>query len=119
MTRMYCHQEDWIYYLTVMNETYLHAAHAEGRRGPRGHPQGDVPVPAGPAQEEQGQGAHLLGSGAILNEALKAQEILEKDYGVAADVWSVTSYKELYRDAVECERWNLLNPAEEGPARPT
>jgi pyruvate dehydrogenase E1 component len=55
--------------------------------------------------------AHLLGSGAILNEAIKAGEILEKDYGVAADIWSVTSYKELYRDAVDCERWNLLNPA--------
>ena len=54
--------------------------------------------------------AHLLGSGAILNEALKAAEILEKGYGVAADVWSVTSYKELYTDAVGCERHNLLNP---------
>ena len=54
--------------------------------------------------------AHLLGSGAILNEALEAAEILETKYGVAADVWSVTSYKELYRDAIECERWNLLNP---------
>jgi len=54
--------------------------------------------------------AHLLGSGTILNEALKAQAMLEKDYDLAADVWSVTSYKELYQDAVECERWNLLNP---------
>lgn len=53
---------------------------------------------------------HLLGSGAILNEVLKAQQILEEDYEVAADVWSVTSYKELYHDAIECERWNLLNP---------
>ena len=52
-----------------------------------------------------------MGSGAILNEAIKAGEILEKDYGVKADIWSVTSYKELYRDAVDCERWNLLNPA--------
>ena len=45
-----------------------------------------------------------------MNEAIKAGEILEKNFGVAADIWSVTSYKELYRDAVECERWNLLNP---------
>jgi pyruvate dehydrogenase E1 component len=51
--------------------------------------------------------AHLLGSGAILNEALKAQEILEVDYGVAADVWSVTSYKNLYYDAIDAERHNL------------
>ncbi len=44
-------------------------------------------------------------------EVLKAQEILEKKYGVAADVWSVTSYKELYRDGNDCERWNMLHPA--------
>ena len=54
----------------------------------------------------------MLGSGAILNETIKAQKILEEDYAVAADVWSVTSYKELYQDSVECERWNLLNPSE-------
>ena len=54
--------------------------------------------------------AHLLGSGALLNETLKAQQLLEEKYGIAADVWSVTSYKELYQDGVECDRWNLLNP---------
>jgi pyruvate dehydrogenase E1 component len=54
--------------------------------------------------------AQLFGSGAILNEALRAQQILEQKYGVAADVWSVTSYKELYVDAIEAERWNRLNP---------
>jgi pyruvate dehydrogenase E1 component len=56
--------------------------------------------------------AQLLGSGAILNEALRAQEMLEKAYGVAADVWSVTSYKSLYTDAIETERWNRLHPDE-------
>jgi pyruvate dehydrogenase E1 component len=55
--------------------------------------------------------AQLLGSGAILNETIAAQKLLEK-YGVAADVWSVTSYQELYRDAHACERWNMLHPAE-------
>jgi pyruvate dehydrogenase E1 component len=45
-------------------------------------------------------------------EVLKAQQILEERYGVAADVWSVTSYKELYRDAMDCERWNMFHPAE-------
>ena len=55
--------------------------------------------------------AQLLGSGAILNEVLAAQKLLEK-YGVAADVWSVTSYQELYRDGHACERWNMLHPAE-------
>jgi len=56
--------------------------------------------------------AHLFGSGAILNEALRAQEILETKYSVAADVWSVTSYKELYFDGIETERWNRLHPGE-------
>jgi pyruvate dehydrogenase E1 component len=56
--------------------------------------------------------AQLFGSGAILNEALKAQALLEEKYGVAADVWSITSYKELYRDGHEVERWNRLHPLE-------
>ena len=55
--------------------------------------------------------AQLFGSGAILNEVVKAQEILQK-YGVAADVWSVTSYGQLYRDGHACERWNMLHPTE-------
>jgi pyruvate dehydrogenase E1 component len=53
---------------------------------------------------------NLFGSGTIINEVLKAQEILESDYRVAADVYSVTSYKELRRDALDIERWNTLNP---------
>jgi pyruvate dehydrogenase E1 component len=53
---------------------------------------------------------NLLGSGTILNEVIKAQEMLESRYAVAADVWSVTSYKELYTDALETERWNRLHP---------
>ena len=56
--------------------------------------------------------AHLFGSGAIMNQVLKAQEILEKQYHVASDVWSVTSYNELRRDALTTERWNLLHPDE-------
>ena len=55
---------------------------------------------------------HLFGSGPILNEALRAQKILAEKYQVAADVWSVTSYNELRRDALEVERWNRLHPAE-------
>src|SRR5690606_29954126 len=53
----------------------------------------------------------LFGSGSIMNEVLKAQEMLA-GYGVAADVWSVTSYKELRRDALACDRWNMLDPGE-------
>jgi pyruvate dehydrogenase E1 component len=56
--------------------------------------------------------AQLFGSGTILNEVLKAQEILEEDYKVSADVWSVTSYKELRRDALDSERWNILHSNE-------
>jgi len=56
--------------------------------------------------------AQIFGSGTIMFEVLKAQEILELNYGVAAYVWSVTSYKELYRDANDCERWNMLHPGD-------
>src|SRR5205085_8606819 len=56
--------------------------------------------------------AHLFGSGPILPHALRAQEILASQFGVASDVWSATSYKELRREALEVERWNFLHPAE-------
>jgi pyruvate dehydrogenase E1 component len=56
--------------------------------------------------------AELLGSGAIMFEVLKAQAILENEYGVAVDVWSVTSYKELYKEANDCARWNMLHPTQ-------
>ena len=61
--------------------------------------------------------AQLFGSGTIMYEVLKAQKILEEKYGVAADVWSVTSYKELYRDGNDCERWNMLHPGESRASR--
>ncbi|MFI5237778.1 MAG: pyruvate dehydrogenase (acetyl-transferring), homodimeric type, partial [Ignavibacteriales bacterium] len=100
--RMFEDQENIYYYITVMNENY--------------------PMPEMPKGAEEGilKGiykfkpstmknaklkAQLFGSGTILNEVLKAQEILEKDYKVSADVWSVTSYKELRREALEVERW--------------
>jgi len=56
--------------------------------------------------------AQLFGSGAILPEVIKAQEILESKYNVSADIWSVTSYTELYREGHACERWNMLHPGE-------
>jgi len=56
--------------------------------------------------------AQLFGSGAVLNEVLRAQEILEKNYNLTVDVWSVTSYKCLYTDGIECDRWNRLHPKE-------
>jgi pyruvate dehydrogenase E1 component len=61
------------------------------------------------AQKDAQTRAQLFGSGTIMFEVLKAQQMLEK-YNVGADVWSVTSYKELYKDANDCQRWNMLHP---------
>lgn len=107
--RMYEKQEDIFYYLTVMNEPYVHPSMPKGVR--EGILKGMYKFKA---SENKGAKLHaqLLGSGAILNEALKAQKILEENYNVATDVWSVTSYKELYRDGLDVERWNMLHPTE-------
>ena len=111
--RMYVDQESIFYYLTVMNEQYVMP-----------------PMPEGPGNEDVKSGivkgmyryskakntasklkAQLLGSGAILPEVIKAAALLEQ-FGVAADVWSVTSYSELYRDGNACDRWNMLHPSQ-------
>jgi len=104
--RMYEKQEDLFYYITVMNENY------EQPPMPKGVKQGILKgMYKFRASEKISKAkAHLLGSGSILNEALSAADILENEYGVSADVWSVTSYKELHVDATETERWNMLNP---------
>jgi pyruvate dehydrogenase E1 component len=114
--RMYQDQESVFYYLTVMNEQYEHPEMPKGTR--EGILKGMYRVKAAPeAAADPKKGgkvklkAQLFGSGAILNEVIKAQDILQK-YGVAADVWSVTSYGELYRDGHACERWNMLHPTE-------
>ena len=111
ITRMYCHGEDWIYYLTLGNEFYAMPAMPEEPGVPEGILRGMYRFRRG--SRPQPCAVHLLGSGAILNEVVKAQALLEDEYGVSADVWSVTSYKELYNDATECERWNLLHPQAE------
>ena len=103
--RMYVKGEDIFYYLTVMNENYAMPAMPEGVE--EGILRGIYRLRA---SKQKGPRAHLLGSGTILGEAVKAAAILESEYGVAADLWSVTSYKELYREAMEAERTNLLNP---------
>ena len=109
--RMYTAQEDVFYYLTVTNQNYPMPSMPEGEdvlegilRGvyrfrPTAHPQARLR-------------AQLFGSGAIMNEVLEAQRLLAARYEVAADVWSVTSYKELRRDGLEVERWNMLHPTE-------
>jgi pyruvate dehydrogenase E1 component len=107
--RMYGDQENIFYYLTVMNEQYEHPPMPEGAR--EGILKG-LYVAKPTSKPDAKLRAQLFGSGTILTEALKAQQILEEKYGVGADVWSVTSYVNLYRDGHACERWNRLHPAD-------
>ena len=106
--RMYTEQESVFYYITVMNEQYAMPPMPEGARDGilKGMYRFKTAENAGAKLTAQ-----LLGSGAILNEVIAAQKLLEP-YGVAADVWSVTSYQELYRDGHACDRWNMLHPTE-------
>jgi pyruvate dehydrogenase E1 component len=107
--RMYKEGENIFYYITVMNEPYAMPAMPKGVE--QGILKGMYKLRA--ATNKKGKlRAQLFGSGAILNEVLRAQEILEKNYGLTVDVWSVTSYKSLYMDAIETERWNRLHPNE-------
>jgi pyruvate dehydrogenase E1 component len=112
MRRMYVEQENIFYYITVMNENYPQPALPKGSEA--GILKGAYLLRAG------GKGrlrTTLLGSGTILRECLEAANILEADYGVRADVFSVTSFSELRREALECERWNLLH-ADQKPRAP-
>ncbi|MBD3256851.1 pyruvate dehydrogenase (acetyl-transferring), homodimeric type, partial [candidate division GN15 bacterium] len=108
--RMYKDQESIFYYITVMNEFYEQPPMPEGVE--EGVLKGIYKFKASSKSRTRFR-AHLFGSGTILNEAIKAQQMLEKDYDIAADVWSVTSYKELYVDAIEAERQSYLNPTDE------
>jgi len=105
--RMYQENEDCFYYLTVYNENYAQPPMPENVR--EGIIKGIYKFRAA----ENGKAAiQLFGSGPILNEALRAQTLLAERFGVAADVWSVTSYNVLRREALDVERWNRLHPAE-------
>ncbi len=106
--RMYELQEDCYYYITVMNENYAMPEMPEGSKD--GIIKGMYKFKASNSNSKIK--AHLLGSGSILNETLKAQEILEEDYKISADVWSVTSYKNLHYDAIDTDHWNRMNPTE-------
>ena len=110
MRRMYVEQQDVFYYLTVMNENYAHPAMPKGAEA--GIIKG-MYLFRGQRTEDRGQKkpkVQLLGSGTILREAIAAAELLEKDFGVASDIWSVTSFTELRREGLDCERWNMLHP---------
>jgi pyruvate dehydrogenase E1 component len=109
LRRMVTNQEDVFYYITLMNENYAHpgmtdVADKEAREG----------VLRGMYLFREGgkakQRVQLLGSGTILREVIAAAELLEKDWGVAADIWSCPSFTELRREGLDVERWNLLHP---------
>jgi len=108
MRRMYVNNEDVFYYLTLYNENHTMP-----------------PMPVGveegilkglyrfkPGAEGKKLKAHIFGSGPIINQALRAQQILADRYGVSADVWSATNYKELRNEALLCQRWNMLHPTQ-------
>src|SRR5688500_12267642 len=103
--RMYVDQESIFYYLTVMNEQYAMPPMPDGVRDGILKGMYRLQKAANPNAKRTAQ---LLGSGAILNEVVAAAKLLE-NYDVAADVWSVTSYQELYRDGHACDRWNMLH----------
>ncbi len=108
MQRMFGAQENVFYYITVMNENYEHP-----------------PLPDGSAdgivkgmyllQHNDGAKVQLLGSGSILREVIAAAGLLESEFGISSNTWSVTSFNELRREGLDCERWNMLHPND--PAR--
>jgi pyruvate dehydrogenase E1 component len=110
--RMYKDGESLFYYLTVMNEAYVQLPMPDGADVRDGILKGMYKFRASDRKKAKAK-AQLLGSGAILNEVLAAQKVLAEQYEVAADVWSVTSYPELYRDGHAVERWNRFHPAEQ------
>jgi pyruvate dehydrogenase E1 component len=105
--RMYVNQEDRFYYLTLYNENYVQPSMPEGVQ--EGILKGLYLCQKAQSGKPKAQ---LFGSGPILREALRAQEILAENYKIAADVWSVTSYNELRREALAVDRWNRLHPEE-------
>jgi len=105
LKRMYEDNETAIYYITLGNENYTMPEMPVGCE--EGIIKGMYKVASA---EAKGPRVQLFGSGPILRETLRASQFLADDYGVASDVWSVTSYTQLRRDAQECERWNMLNP---------
>ncbi|MBL7115900.1 MAG: pyruvate dehydrogenase (acetyl-transferring), homodimeric type [Kiritimatiellae bacterium] len=114
LRRMYMEGEDIFYYITVLNENYAQPVMPEGAR--EGILRGMHPVRKS-SLEKPIAGVRLLGSGSILNETLKAAAMLEETHHIAADVWSVTSYKALHRNADETDRWNRLHP-DQPPRQP-
>ncbi len=108
LKRMLTDQEDVFFYLTLLNENYEHPAMPEGVED--GIIKGMYLFRA--AENAKGHKVQLMGSGAILREVIAAADLLRSDWGIEADIWSVTSFTELAREARDAERWNLLHPTE-------
>ncbi|MEE3234307.1 MAG: pyruvate dehydrogenase (acetyl-transferring), homodimeric type [Candidatus Latescibacterota bacterium] len=108
--RMYVEQEDIFYYLTIENETYPMPAMPEGVK--EGIIKGIYKFNASKTKKAKLR-AQLFGSGAIMNRVIEAQKILEDQFNVATDVWSITSFKNLHRDALNADRWNRMHPGDD------
>jgi pyruvate dehydrogenase E1 component len=111
LKRMYKDREDIFYYITVGNENYTQAAMPKNSK--EGILKGLYKFQSTGLKTNAAKKAHIFGSGSILREAVRAAEILETKYKIPTDIWSATSYKELRREALETERWNMLHPEEE------
>ena len=107
MHRMYVEGDGLFYYISVMNENYAQPALPAGTEA--GIVSGGYRLRSGGKGKVR---STLLGSGTILREVIAAADILEKQFKIPADVYSITSFSELRREALECERWNLLHPGD-------
>ena len=103
---MYQDNQDVFYYITLENENYVQPAMPQGVE--EGIIRGMYQIKKSSNSKLNVQ---LLGSGPILNEVISASKLLKDDWGVESDIWSVTSYSELHKDAEDVNRWNLLNPS--------
>jgi pyruvate dehydrogenase E1 component len=113
LRRMYADGEEIFYYLSVYNESYEMPGMPEGDHVRAGILKGMYKLKSTDSGEGQKDRPQLFGSGTILNEVLRGQQILKDKYGIGTDVWSVTSYSELCRESLDCHRWNLLHPTAE------
>jgi pyruvate dehydrogenase E1 component len=107
--RMYQDQEDIFYYITVHNENYVMPPIPEGEHIQEGIVKGMYKLSVKDMAPDRPR-VQLFGSGAILREALRAQQILADNYSISSNVWSVTSYKTLHDEAQDCMRWNYFHP---------
>ncbi|WP_147653374.1 pyruvate dehydrogenase (acetyl-transferring), homodimeric type [Vulcaniibacterium gelatinicum] len=115
MQRMLAEQRDEYFYITLMNENYAHPDMPEGAQD--GIIKGMYLLRDAGKPKKGELRVQLLGSGTILREAIAAAELLDKDFGVTADIWSCPSFTELRRDGFDAERWNRLHP-EAAPRKP-